>query len=218
VHGLIDTLLVVILVLALAMLGTGRVGACIRISAAQGLALSVLPFLIRQGASDLHALWLSTGTFILKVLVIPYFCLYQSIRDTGIQRESQPAIGYGPSLVLGGLVIGASFVIGSHLPLPEPLGPQISTLLIPTALSTVLIGLLILVSRTLALTQVLGYIVLENGIFLFGLALVRDLPLLVEMGILLDVFVGVFVMGIVVYHISRTFDHIDTQELTQLKD
>ena len=91
-------------------------------------------------------------------------------------------------------------------------------LLIPAALATVLIGLLVLVSRTLALTQVVGYIVVENGIFLFGLTLVREMPLLVELGILLDVFVGVFVMGIVVYHISRTFDHIDTQELTQLKD
>jgi hydrogenase-4 component E len=215
-HGFIDMLLMVILVLGLAMLGTGRVGACIRISAAQGLALSLLPFLIRQNAGDLHTLWLAAGTFILKVLVIPYFCLYQSIRDTGIRRETQPVIGHGPSLVLGGLVTGASFVIGSRLPLP--VGEQVSTLLIPTALSTVLIGLLVLVSRTLALNQVLGYILLENGIFLFGLALVRDMPLLVEMGILLDVFVGAFVMGIVVYHIGRTFDHIDTQELTRLKD
>jgi hydrogenase-4 component E len=216
-HSWIDMLLVVIVVLSLAMLGTGRVGACIRISAAQALALSALPFLVRQDAGDFHTLWLSAGIFILKVLVIPYFCLYQSIQDTGIRVETQPVIGYGPSLVLGGILVGVSFVVGSRLPLPEPLH-QVSTLLIPTALSTVLIGLLILVSRTLALNQVLGYIVLENGIFLFGLALVRDLPLLVELGILLDVFVGVFVMGIVVYHISRTFDHIDTQELTRLKD
>jgi hydrogenase-4 component E len=217
-QGFIDMLLVVIMVLGLAMLGTGRVGACIRISAAQALALSALPFLVRQDPGDLHTIWLSAGTFILKVLVIPYFCLYQSIHDTGIRRETKPLIGYGPALMLGGIVVAVSFVIGARLPLPGSLEKQVSTLLIPAALSTVLIGLLILVSRTLALTQVLGYIVLENGIFLFGLALVRDLPLLVELGILLDVFVGVFIMGIVVYHISRTFDHIDTQELTQLKD
>jgi hydrogenase-4 component E len=215
-HGLIDMLLVLVLVLGMAMLGTGRVGACIRISAAQALALSILPFLVRHDPGGLHTIWLSAGTFILKVLVIPYFCLYQSIHDTGIRRETQPMIGYGPSLVLGGVLVAGSFVVGGRLPLPVE--SQVSTLLIPTALSTVLIGLLILVSRTLALTQVLGYIVLENGIFLFGLALVRDLPLLVELGILLDVFVGVFLMGIVVYHISRSFDHIDTQELTRLKD
>src|SRR5262249_4278107 len=66
-QGFIDMLLVVIMVLGLAMLGTGRVGACIRISAAQALALSALPFLVRQDPGDLHTIWLSAGTFILKV-------------------------------------------------------------------------------------------------------------------------------------------------------
>jgi hydrogenase-4 component E len=217
-QGLIDILLVLVMVLGIAMLGTGRVGACIRISAVQAMALSALPFLVRQGAGDLHTLWLSAGTFILKVLVIPYFCLYQAIHDTGIRRETKPMIGYGLSLAIAGVLVAASFIIGDRLPLPEHLGKPVSALLIPAALSTVMIGLLILVSRTLALTQVMGYIVLENGIFLFGLTLVRQMPLLVELGILLDVFVGVFIMGIVVYHISRAFDHIDTQELTHLKD
>jgi hydrogenase-4 component E len=217
-HGFIDTLLVLVIILGLAMLATGRVGACIRISAMQGLALAALPFLVRRDPGDLHTLWLSAGTFILKVLVIPYFCLYRAIADTGIRRETQPVVGYGPSLVLGGALIAVSFLIGDRLPLPGGPEEQVSTLLIPAALSTLLIGLLVLVSRTLALIQVVGYILVENGIFLFGLALVREMPLLVELGILLDVFVGVFIMGIVVYHISRTFDHLDTQELTQLKD
>src|SRR5258707_963913 len=97
-QSLIDMLLVLVMVLGLAMLGTGRVGACIRISAAQAVVLSVLPFLVRRDPGDLHALWMSAGTFILKVLVIPYFCLYRAIRDTGIRRETQPMVGYGPSL------------------------------------------------------------------------------------------------------------------------
>jgi hydrogenase-4 component E len=211
-------LLIMVMVLGLAILASGRVGACIRLSALQAVALSLLPFLVRQEPADPHTIGLSAGTFILKVLVIPYFCLYQAIRDTGIRRETQPMIGYGAALVIGGLLVGASFVIGDRLPLPGNPKDQVSTLLIPAALSTLLIGLLILVSRTLALTQVVGYICVENGIFLFGLALVRQMPLLVELGILLDVFVGVFIMGIVVYHISRAFEHIDTHELTQLRD
>src|SRR5207253_8038560 len=150
-HGFIDTLLVLVIILGLAMLATGRVGACIRISALQGLALAALPFLVRRDPGDLHTLWLSAGTFILKVLVIPYFCLYRAIEDTGIRRETQPVIGYGLSLILAGVLVAASFVISDRLPLP---GHPVSTLLIPAALSTVLVGLLILVSRTLALTQV----------------------------------------------------------------
>jgi hydrogenase-4 component E len=88
----------------------------------------------------------------------------------------------------------------------------------PASLSTLLLGLLVLVTRTKAVTQVVGYLFVENGIFLFGVSLVADMPVLVETGILLDVFVGVFVMGIVIFRISREFDHLDTQNLTALKD
>ena len=79
-------------------------------------------------------------------------------------------------------------------------------------------GLLILVSRVKAITQVVGYLVVENGIFLFGLTLLHEMPLMVELGILLDVFVGVFVMAIVVYHMRREFDHMDTHMLDRLKE
>jgi hydrogenase-4 component E len=79
-------------------------------------------------------------------------------------------------------------------------------------------GLFLIVSRRKALMQVLGYIVLENGIYAFGVALVVESPLLVELGVLLDVFVAVFVMGITMFHLSRAFDDIDTDQLAMLKD
>jgi hydrogenase-4 component E len=68
------------------------------------------------------------------------------------------------------------------------------------------------------LNQVVGYLVLENGVYLFGLILAPEVPLLVELGILLDVFVAVFVMGIAIFHISREFDHLEMDQLTTLKD
>jgi hydrogenase-4 component E len=68
------------------------------------------------------------------------------------------------------------------------------------------------------LNQVVGYLVLEDGVYLFGLILAPEVPLLVEMGILLDVFVAVFVMGIAIFHISREFDHLEVDQLTTLKD
>jgi hydrogenase-4 component E len=74
------------------------------------------------------------------------------------------------------------------------------------------------VSRKKAVTQVVGYLMLENGIFIFGQTLVRQIPFAVELGILLDLLVGVFVMGIAIHHISRAFDHIDTELLSALKD
>jgi hydrogenase-4 component E len=86
------------------------------------------------------------------------------------------------------------------------------------ALATVIIGLLVLVTRSKALVQVVGYIMLENGVYLFGLIHVERVPFLVEVGVLLDVFVAVFIMGIVVFHISREFDSLDTARLTELTD
>jgi hydrogenase-4 component E len=89
---------------------------------------------------------------------------------------------------------------------------------VPLALSTILIGLFVVISRIKALSQVLGFLILENGIYAFGAALLLEQPLVVELGVLLDVFVAVFVMGIAIFHISREFDHIDTDALDQLAD
>lgn len=93
-----------------------------------------------------------------------------------------------------------------------------SDFLLPVSAATILVGLLILISRVKAITQVVGFLVVENGIYLFGLMLLKRTPLLVELGILLDLFVGVFIMAIVVYHIRREFDHMDTHLLDALKE
>jgi hydrogenase-4 component E len=90
--------------------------------------------------------------------------------------------------------------------------------LIPVALATVMIGLIVLITRAKALTQVLGYLMLENGIYLFGLTQLERVPFLVEVGVLLDVFVAVFIMGIVVFHINREFDSISSTRLTELRE
>jgi hydrogenase-4 component E len=97
-------------------------------------------------------------------------------------------------------------------------GRVISHLVLPAALSTILIGLLIITTRRKALNQVIGYLVLENGIYIFGVSMALEEPFVVELGVLLDVFVAVFVMGIAIFHISREFDHIDVDQLTTLKD
>jgi hydrogenase-4 component E len=76
----------------------------------------------------------------------------------------------------------------------------------------------VLTSRRKAVTQVVGYVMLENGIYLFGLTQAEKVPFLLELGVLLDVFVGVFIMGIVVFHINREFESLDSARLTELTD
>lgn len=208
-----DALLIFTVVVSLFMLGTSAMKGIIRATALQGVFLAFLPLLVR-GHFEVHAAAIGLASLGLKAVLIPRL-LTTAMRRTGANREVEPLIGFGPSVFLGGLLIVISFAFGQRLTIP---GGVYSPLLVPCAFSTLLVGLLILVTRTKAITQVAGYVVFENGIFIFGLALVRELPLLVELGVLLDVFVGVFIMGIVIHRISAAFDHIDTHALTALKD
>lgn len=215
----VDIGLVLVLLLGLAMLGTARLGTYIRIFRAQSLVLGMLPIaaeVMRGEAPGRDAVIVLAGTLLLKVILIPWV-LMRTIRTGEIQREIEPFIGFTTSMVLGAVLSAGCFAISTRLPVPAYIHPM-STLLVPVALSTLFIGLLIVITRTKAITQVLGYLTMENGIYLFGLLLLVPMPHLVELGILLDVFVGVFVMAIVIYHIRREFDHMDTHVLDQLKE
>ena len=157
---------------------------------------------------------LSIGALVVKGIVIPRLLLW-AMREASIQREVEPIVGFIPSLVLGAVGAALAFAFSSAMPLPIP---EKHPLLVPTALSTVWTGLLLIVSRRKAITQVVGFLVLENGIFVFGLLLSDAMPLVVEAGVLLDLFAAVFVMGIVMYHINREFSSLDTEQLSALKD
>src|SRR5205085_10747874 len=106
-------------------------------------------------------------------------------------------------------------VFSSTLPLANE---HTDLLLVPASLSTAWTGFLLLTTRKKAIMQVLGYLLLENGIFLFGLLLLEAMPFLIEVGVLLDLFTGVFVMGIIVHHISREFASMSTENLAELKE
>lgn len=212
----LDLALVLALVLCVATLGTSRLGAAIRYFSLQAAAISFAPLLIqtRSGEISIHAWLLFAATIVLKVFGVPYL-LNRSVREAAVRSEMDPLIGFGTSLTIGGGLVALSFALAQRLPLPSR--PP-SDLLIPVAFSLLMIGLLLIVSRSKAVTQVVGYLVMENGIFLFGLLLIDVMPYLIELGVLLDLFVAVFVMGIVIFHINREFDHIDSHQLDSLKD
>jgi len=195
-----------------AVLATSRLSACIRAIALQGLLLGALPLLV-HGTFSVHLLALAIGTAAIKAGVLPTF-LRWAIREASVRREVEPLIGYMTSMIFGATALAVAFGIANVLPLR-----LVKTdLLIPVALVTVMIGLIVLITRTKAVTQVVGYLMLENGIYLFGLTQSERVPFLVEVGVLLDVFVGVFIMGIVVFHINREFDSISAARLTELRD
>ena len=205
-------ILLLIVLTDLAVLGTMRLTTCIRALAVQGLLLGLLPVSIAPLLS-VHAVGLAVGTVAVKAVVLPWFLVW-AIREAAVRREIEPSIGAIASLLLGAGAVALAFAISARLPLPA--GPD--ALLVPYSLATVIIGFVILTTRRKALTQVVGYLMLENGIYLFGLTQTERVPFLLELGVLLDVFVGVFIMGIVVFHINREFDSLDSARLTELAD
>jgi hydrogenase-4 component E len=179
--------------------------------------LAFLPIAIglrHEAMHGAHTFAIAAGTVGLKVFLIPWILL-RVLRTGEIHREIEPFVGFTTSVMIGALIIIASFAFAKGMPLPTQAPTD---LLLPVSLATLFNGLLIMVSRVKAITQVLGYLVAENGIFIFGLLWIEQTPVLVELGILLDLFVGVFIMGIVVYHIRREFDHMDTNLLDALRE
>lgn len=205
-------LLLLVVLTDFVILGTSRMSTCIRAIGVQGLLLAALPATLHSGFS-IHTLGLALGTAGVKAVALPFFLTW-AIREANVRREVEPLIGYVASLLIGAAVVALSFAVAPTLPLPASGG----TLLVAVALSNVLAGLVVLTSRHKALTQVVGYLMLENGIYVFGLTQTEQVPFLLEMGVLLDVFVGVFIMGIVVFHINREFDSMSSAHLEELKE
>ncbi len=211
-----EFLLVVVMLTNVALLGMSRIRTSIRTVAIQGMMLGLLPLYISAYRLTGSLLLIGITSFTLKGIVFPWW-LMRTLRAANAQREISPIIGPSASTALGAALVAFSFWIGSQFHLPAAI-PALSRLTVPVAVASLLSGMFLIVTRRQALMQVLGYLVLENGVFVFGLALAHDEPLLVDMGILLDVFIAVFVMGIAVFHIAREFDHIDVERLSELRD
>jgi hydrogenase-4 component E len=213
-NGLVDPLLVVVVLLNFFLLGTSRLRAVITVSALQGIVVGISSALVHSTLS-FQPLLVAVISIFIKGFLIPAL-LVRAMRDARIRREIEPLIGYVPSLLLGALGTGLAVYFAKTL----PLGRQSieSSLVLPAAIATVITGFLILTTRRKAITQVVGYLVLENGIYIMGLVLIEAVPFLVELGVLLDLFVGIFVMGIIINHISREFSSLDTEHLRRLKE
>jgi len=212
-HPIFDPLLVLILLLNLFVLGSSRLRSVIGASALQGVALGMLT-MTAHGELTLDVVLVALAAVAIKGIVIPRL-LHKAMRDVAIEREVEPLIGFIPSLLAGALGTALAVIFSETLPL---LPAHKGSLILPSSFATVLTGFIILTTRRKAITQVVGYLILENGIFIMGLALLDAMPFLVEVGVLLDLFVAIFVMGIIINHISREFRSTDVARLSSLKE
>ncbi|HEU0265893.1 MAG TPA: hydrogenase [Geobacterales bacterium] len=207
-----DQLLVFVMLLNFLVLGVSSINVSIRAVALQGIALGLLPLLLHPISWRISILALVI--VLAKGIIIPSL-LRRAMLRVPIRREIEPYLGYVPSLLIGALATALSFAFASKLPLASGHNEH---LLVPAALATFVTGFLVLTTRRKAITQVIGYLLLENGIFIFGQLLTEAIPFMVEAATLLDLIVGIFVMGIIINQISREFSSIDTARLTALKE
>ncbi len=196
------------------LLGGSRMVPIIRGAAFQGALLALVSVMLRARELELGYAALALGSAFIKGVALPALLL-RALRQVEIRREVEPLVGYNLSLLIGAAGLGAASVIGSRI---GATSPTIPPLVVTVSLFTMGTGLFLIVARRKAVTQALGYLVFENGIYGFGIAVAGEAPLLVEMGVLLDLLVAVFVMGIIIFHIQRDFSHIEVDRLALPQD
>ena len=212
-NQLIDAILVFLVLTGFLLLASSRLAACIRAVAIQGLLLGGLAIAAQAGHLTTDAFLIAATSAAVKGILLPAL-LFRAMRQADVAREVEPLITYNLSIFAGAMSLGMALWLGRTLQLPG----RPPSFFLPAAIFTIVVGLIVIITRRKAITQVIGYLTLENGVYAFGTAVALRMPVVVELGILLDVFVGVFVMGIAIFHISRQFDHIDADRLMSLTD
>ncbi len=205
--------LLVVFSMTLLYLGiSNRLFTYINILMVQGVLLFGVAYIQLRDMNWANLTFILLETIIFKTLLIPLF-MKNIIRRNGITREAEPFVPNFVSLLVITLLIVGSFLGASTIDIGS-----MNMVFFVVAVSTVFVGLFIIISRKKIITHVMGYLVIENGIFIMSLAVGNEMPMLVNSGILLDIFVSILVLGIFINKIGDIFKETDVEQLNQLRD
>ncbi|MGF6650075.1 hydrogenase-4 component E [Paraburkholderia youngii] len=211
---LINFLAAVLLMLSFAMLSQRRILSLIHLYTLQGVAL-VLAILILGFVTDDAHLYVSAGlTLVLKVGVIPW-TLYRLVRRLDIQADVEPLINIPTTLLIGIVLVIIAFNVASPI---SQLATSAARGTLGIALACVLLSFMAMITRAKAVPQVIGFLSMENGLFFAATAATNGMPMIVELGIGLDVLVGILILGVFMFQIREQFDSLDIHHLEKLKD
>lgn len=206
------------LVSDLVLAGASRLKSAVRFVAMQGVVVGILPVLMwnwaDEGCPGARVWIIAFVNTLVKGVALPMLLMY-AVRKARTRRELEPIVSFHVSQLIVFFVAIGAFAVGRLLHVHAS---SASELAVPVALTTMGTGLLLICGRKKAITQVLGFLIIENGISVFGAAILLEYGIVVELGILLDVFALVFILGIAVFQISRTFSSTDTDKLNHLGD
>ena len=210
----VDILAVLMLMSTIVLIGSSRLRVCIWAYALRSFVLALVSGLIAY-FSGIHHIYVATGVSIaLKVIVIPGFLFY-IINKIKIKEDVESFINYTMSLFIAcGLILIAYYSTQSILTFENVFMRHC----LPVSLAITLLGFFVMISRKKAITQILGLLAMEDGLFFAALSTSYGMPLVVELGVFFDILVSVIIMGIYVYRIKETFDTIDTDVLRELRE
>jgi len=155
-------------------------------------------------------------TLVIKSIVIPKVLTYVTRKlEIKFKLETNPYVSIRTSVIISALLVALSYFLIQQIPFKSD---QIVNVYLPVSMAQFLIGLFVLVNRRTVLNQVVGLLIIENGLFLFTMALTHGVSLLIEVGIFVDILVGIVISSILLFRISRTFDSLDVGKLENLRD
>lgn len=203
-----------VLLAAFGMLVQKRVYGLIHLFAWQGLFLSINTAIVGFIASRHHLYISSLLTLTLKVVLLPYI-LHVLIHRLKIHKEIESVVNIPMTMLIGVALVIFSYYLTAPI---RELSTLVTRSTLAVALATVMIGLLMMITRKHAVTQIIGFLAMENGLFFAATSATYGMPLVVELGVALDILIAAFIFGIFFFHIHTTFDSLDVEQMARLKE
>jgi hydrogenase-4 component E len=211
---IINLLAALLLLLAFAMLTQRRILSLINVFALQGFVLGVSTLVVAHSTSQPHLYYSAALTLALKVVLLPWI-LHRLIRALNVRWDVETLINTPATMLIGIVVVIFAFNLAA--PISQIAGTVTkSTLGIATA--SILLSFLMMITRRKAVSQVIGFLAMENGLFFAATSATYGMPMVVELGIALDVLVGTLIFGVFFFHIRETFESLDIHHLEKLKE
>nr|PZN80926.1 MAG: formate hydrogenlyase [Pseudomonadota bacterium] len=211
---LLNALSALLLLLAFAMLSQRRIVTLVSLLAVQGVLLLAATLLLAWRTGETHLYFSAALTLGLKVIFLPWV-LYRLIRRLGVYWDSEPLINIPGTMLIGLLIV--VFAFGLAQPISE-LASTATRSAIGIAVAVILLSFLMMITRRKAMSQVVGFLSMENGLFFGAMSATYGMPMIVELGVALDVLVAMLVLGVFFFQIREQFDSLDLHHLESLKE
>ena len=211
---LINLFAALLLLLAFAMLSQRKILSLIHLYTLQGVALVAATAIVAYATQQTHLYWSAGITLALKVFLIPWL-LHRVIDKLGVRWDIETLINIPTTMLIGVLLV--IFAFNLALPISQ-LSSTIARGTLGIALACMLLSFMMMITRSKAVPQVIGFLSMENALFFAASAATYGMPMVVELGIALDVLVGILILGVFMFHIRERFDSLDIRHLEKLKE